>query len=192
MRVRGKGLGDRLLLMPPSSTHSSPPPTLGSSSPGLPARVHLATKVTQQKGVGTLESDACCCCCFGHTLAHMCLSTQSCSSLKTNVQVAGRRESNSRRLRHIRPQHLWNLHSYLHCLAIGTRHNNGHEQLVEERHLWNLHGYTPQSRHQHQGCGCGCCGGCCCCCDDAMSVCMSTAPQSLIGRPTGALEHSQL
>ena len=58
MRVRGKGLGDRLLLMPPSSTQSSPPPTLGSSSPGLPAGVHLATKVTQQKRVDTLESDA--------------------------------------------------------------------------------------------------------------------------------------
>ena len=53
-----RGLGDRLLLIPQSSTQSSPPPTLGSSSPGLPARVHLATKVTQQNGVGTLESDA--------------------------------------------------------------------------------------------------------------------------------------
>ena len=54
---------------------------------------------------------------------------QSCSSLKTNVQEAGRRESNSRRLRHIRLQHLWKLHSYLHCLAIGTRHNTGMNNL---------------------------------------------------------------
>ena len=31
MGERGKGLGDRLLLMPPSSTQSSPSPSLGSS-----------------------------------------------------------------------------------------------------------------------------------------------------------------
>ena len=39
-RIRGKGLGDRLLLMPPSSTQSSPSPTLGSTPPLLPAEVH--------------------------------------------------------------------------------------------------------------------------------------------------------
>ena len=33
--MSGKGLGDRLLLIPPSSTLSSPSPTLDSSSPGL-------------------------------------------------------------------------------------------------------------------------------------------------------------
>ena len=42
MRERGKGLGDRLLLMPPSSTQSSPSSPLGSSCHGLPARVHFA------------------------------------------------------------------------------------------------------------------------------------------------------
>ena len=58
MRRYSHCLGDRLLLMPPGSTQSSPFPPLGSTSPGLPAGVHLATKVTRQKRVGTLESDA--------------------------------------------------------------------------------------------------------------------------------------
>ena len=58
MRKRGQGLGDRLLLMPPGSTQSSPSPTLSSSGPGLPASVHLATKVTQTTRVGTLGIDA--------------------------------------------------------------------------------------------------------------------------------------
>ena len=40
--------------LPPSSTQSSPSSTLGSSGPGLPARVHLETKVTQTKRMGTL------------------------------------------------------------------------------------------------------------------------------------------
>ena len=40
VRKHGPGLGDRLLLMPPSSTQSSPSPTLGSSCHGLPAEVH--------------------------------------------------------------------------------------------------------------------------------------------------------
>ena len=58
MRRYSHCLGDRLLLMPPGSTQSSPFPPLGSTRPRLPARVHLATKVTRQKRVGTLESDA--------------------------------------------------------------------------------------------------------------------------------------
>ena len=47
--VRHKGLGDRLLLMPPSSTQSSPSPMLGSSCHGLPAEVHLTTQVTHKE-----------------------------------------------------------------------------------------------------------------------------------------------
>ena len=62
MRVRGKCLGDPLLLMPPGSTQSSLPPTLGSSSPGLPAGVHRTKQVTHKEKVGTLGIDACCCC----------------------------------------------------------------------------------------------------------------------------------
>ena len=58
LRKRGKGLGDRLLLVPPGSTQPSPSPSLGSSCDGLPAGVHLATGDAQRK-VGTLESDAC-------------------------------------------------------------------------------------------------------------------------------------
>ena len=36
------------------------------------------------------------------------------------------------------------------CLDNGTRHNNVHEQLVQERHLWNLHGCSALSGHRHQ------------------------------------------
>ena len=38
----------------------------------------------------------------------------------------------------------------MRCLAIGTRHNNVHEQLVQERYLWNLHGGSALSGHPHQ------------------------------------------
>ena len=51
MRGYSHCLGDRLLLMPPGSTQSSPFPPLGSTSPGLPA------SATTKKS-GTLESDA--------------------------------------------------------------------------------------------------------------------------------------
>ena len=49
MRKRGQGLGDRLLLMPPGSTQSSPSPTLSSSCDGLPARVHRTKQVTHKE-----------------------------------------------------------------------------------------------------------------------------------------------
>ena len=49
MRERGQGLGDRLLLVPPGSTQSSPSPTLSSSCHGLPARVHRTKQVTHKE-----------------------------------------------------------------------------------------------------------------------------------------------
>ena len=49
MRRYSHCLGDRLLLMPPGSTQSSPFPPLGSTSPGLPARVHFARGDAQKQ-----------------------------------------------------------------------------------------------------------------------------------------------
>ena len=54
-------LGDRLLLMPSSSTQSSPSPPL-SSTRGLPARVH-SQQVTQTKKRGCDRQPGCCGCC---------------------------------------------------------------------------------------------------------------------------------
>ena len=59
-----QGLGDRLLLVPPGSTQSSPSPTLSSSCHGLPARVHRPKQVTHKEKWARLgKTPNCCGCC---------------------------------------------------------------------------------------------------------------------------------
>ena len=57
MRKLGQGHCDRLLLVPPGSTQSSPSPTLSSSCRGLPAKPSHDTGDAQRK-VGKLGIDS--------------------------------------------------------------------------------------------------------------------------------------